>query len=309
MSPAKSLASLLIATLGTLMLGLVGVAHGEDLELVSEDQYMAFPPVAADHRIPYGSDPMQFGDLYLPRGAKRAPVVVLVHGGCWMARFGLEPLGKFADTLRSHGLAVWSLEYRRVGNGGGWPATYEDVAAGTDFVRELAKRYPLDADRVVIVGHSAGGHLSAWLASRHKIPPGLPFHTSDPLKPVGTVTLAGILDMRAAVEGDLRKGMNDCAQATFAMIGATSKEQPNRYRAASPIELLPIGVPHWILVGEHDNPLRIEQLKRYADIAREQGDDAKFELLAGAGHFEPVDVDGPFWNATLSAIKGAAGMN
>src|SRR5215212_9588798 len=137
--------------------------------MISFAEVAAAPAPAADHRESYGSDPLQFGELRLPRGTTgRVPVVVFLHGGCWRAAYDLTHVAAAAAALASAGYAVWVPEYRRVGNdGGGWPGTFEDVAAAVDHVRDLAVRYPsLDTTRVVLAGHSAGGQLALWAASR-----------------------------------------------------------------------------------------------------------------------------------------------
>src|ERR1017187_3521621 len=109
----------------------------------------------ADHRIAYGSDPQQFGDLRLPKGAGPFPVVIVIHGGCWRAQYDLEHNGRMAGALTAPGAATWSIEYRRLGNpGGGAPGTFDDVAAAAAYLQVLAKQYPLDLKRVTAVGHS-----------------------------------------------------------------------------------------------------------------------------------------------------------
>ncbi|MEM9822266.1 MAG: alpha/beta hydrolase, partial [Bacteroidota bacterium] len=129
-------------------------------KLISAEEYGQLEEIQADHRITYGEDPSQFGDLFLPPSKTAAPVVLLIHGGCWRAKYGLEPMGQIARALADNGAAVWSLEYRRLGNGGGWPHTFLDVAHGADHLRELAPKYNLDLNNVVVAGHSAGGHLA-----------------------------------------------------------------------------------------------------------------------------------------------------
>lgn len=117
----------------------------------------------------YGPDPAQFGELWLP-GTAPGETVVLVHGGFWRARYDLSLGRPLAADLVRRGYAVWNLEYRRAGAGGGWPATFEDIAAGIDHLADL----PVGTSRVVAIGHSAGGHLAAWAAGRAGLPPGAP---------------------------------------------------------------------------------------------------------------------------------------
>jgi len=156
----------------------------------------------ADHRIHYGPSQYQFGDLWLPTpiraDTKHIPLVVFLHGDWWQSAYDLEYAGGLCAALKSIGIAVWSIEYRRVGvTGGGWPTTFQDVAAGFDYLAILAKSYPLDLNRVIAMGHSAGGHLAFWLAGRHHIPETSPIHEPQPRVALhGLIALAGAVDLR-----------------------------------------------------------------------------------------------------------------
>src|SRR4051794_8801364 len=152
-------------------------------KLESFTDLLAKPREQADARIAYGSDPNQFGDLWVPAGKGPFPVVVLIHGGCWQAALpGTILMDYMAADLRAKGVAVWNLEYRRLGQaGGGYPGTFLDVAAGVDKLRNLAKARNLDLSRVVVAGHSAGGHLTAWTAGRGRLPRTSPLHAGKPL--------------------------------------------------------------------------------------------------------------------------------
>jgi acetyl esterase/lipase len=143
------------------------------------DEVVTLPGVPADHRVSYGPDPAQFGDLYLPQQPGPHPVVLLLHGGCWQAHFSLTFVSQLGAALCQAGLAVWNLGYRRLGNGGGWPMTFLDVALGADFLRTLAPQFALDLSRLVTVGHSAGGHLALWLAGQHHLPATSPLHVAE----------------------------------------------------------------------------------------------------------------------------------
>ena len=129
-------------------------------------------------------------------------MLVFVHGGWWKAQYDLAYGGFLCRAFRDLGIAVWSLEYRRVGNtGGAWPGTFQDVAAGFDFLSTLAAAYPLDLHRVVAAGHSAGGHLAFWLAGRHHIPASAPLHAPQPkIGLAGLVGLAGAVDLRLTID-------------------------------------------------------------------------------------------------------------
>ena len=136
------------------------------------EDILSRPAPTADHRLSYGPDPSQFGDLWLPptTGKSLLPLVVFFHGGWWKSEYDLGYAGHLCADLKRHGIATWSVEYRRVGStGGGYPATFQDAAAGFEFAATLAKAYPLDLARVITMGHSAGGHLAFWVAGRHHI--------------------------------------------------------------------------------------------------------------------------------------------
>src|SRR5579859_698843 len=156
-------------------------------------------------RLAYTTGEDQFGELYLPTTPGPYGVAMLIHGGYWRARFGLDLMHELAEDLAKRGIAAWNIEYRRVGNpGGGWPGTFLDVARAADYLREIAPTYALDLQRIVPIGHSAGGHLALWLAGRPRIPAGDPLAGSSlkvagagegPLAPSGSISLAGVVDL------------------------------------------------------------------------------------------------------------------
>jgi acetyl esterase/lipase len=191
-------------------------------------------------------------------------------------------------------VAVWSLEYRRLGGGGGWPATLQDVAAGADALRAVAA--PLDLGRVLAAGHSAGGHLALWLAARPRLPRGSALWAADPLPVRGVLALAALADLPAAAERGL------CGTAVGELLGAPPEAAPERYAAASPAAMLPIGVPQRHLVGEGDPIVPPDYLAAYVAAARAAGDDARLMVLPGAGHFEPVAPATAAWPAVRAAL-------
>lgn len=268
--------------------------------ILTEEDLPGLPPVAPDHRLAYGTDPEQFGDLYLPPRPGPRPLVVLLHGGCWRARYGLEQLGQLCAAFRDEGVAVWNLEYRRLGNGGGWPATFEDVAAGADFLRGIAARFSLDLSSVVAAGHSAGGQLALWLAGRHRLPPSSRLFSPPPLLMRGVVSLAGIADLAEGVERDI------CGGACRELLGGPPGELPLRYRQASPRALLPLGVPQWHLIGLYDQVVPVDYLQRYAAAAGEH-DEVHLDLLPDAGHYELIVPGSSAWGAVRRAVLALLG--
>ena len=268
-------------------------------------------PPKADHRLPYGSLPLQFGDLRLPKRAPgaRAPVLVMIHGGWWQNAYDLAYFGFACEALRAAGVATWSVEYRRVGDaGGGWPGTMSDVAAGFEHVAELAKTYPLDVKRVAAAGHSAGGHLAFWLAGRRHIPAGSPLHEPAPkLMPKAVVGLAGAVDLRLCVELEGVFRFTNARPSAESLVGGSPAEVPDRYRAANPGELLPFGVPQVLLQGSQDQQIPPELPVRWAEAAKRQGDSVRLEILPGADHFDVVDPESKAWPAVMKALVEAAG--
>ena len=261
------------------------------------DDIMTLSPPSPDARIAYGLDAEQFGELWLPEGYGRYPVVALLHGGYWRARHGLAYMGHIAHALRSEGVVVWNIEYRRLGQaGGGWPGTLLDVARAMDFLRDLARKYPLDVTRVVVAGHSAGGHLAAWVAGRHRLPPGNPLYNENPLPVRGVVSLAGVLDLRLAWE----RRLSDAVVLDF--LGGDPLAYPERYAAASPATLVPLGVPQAIIHGTSDESVPYEVSERYWQAACAAGDDAELITLPGVGHFALVDPRTPEWVCVRAEI-------
>ena len=227
--------------------------------------------------------------MWRPAGDGPWPVVALLHGGFWRARRTLELMWPLAADLAGQGLAAWNLEYRRVGQpGGGWPGTCEDVAAGLDHLAGLAGRAPLDLDRLVVAGHSAGGHLALWSAARAGLPPGAP-GAAPQVTPWLAVSLAGVCDLHAGAAD----GIGEDAVAGF--LGATPDQDPERYRLASPRARLPLGVRQLLVHGDADSRVPVEQSRAYAAAAAAAGDPVELVELAGVDHMAVIDPASPAW--------------
>ncbi len=266
---------------------------------------LALPAGGPDFRIPYGSDPAQFADLRLPRGRGPHPVVVVIHGGCWLADYDLGTTAAMADALRGGGCATWHVEYRRLDMaGGGWPGTFLDIENGIDALRGLAGAHSLDLGRVVVTGHSAGGHLALWAAARHRVPKESGAWTPDPLRLAGAVSLAGIVDLRGFL--DLQE--SSCGGAVVTrLLGGPPSEVPERYRAASPVEMLPLGIPQVVITGERDSIVPPSIAAGYAAAARTSGDPVEEIVVPDAAHFEIIAPGSRAWAVVERAVMRCLG--
>ncbi len=271
---------------------------------INSRDILTMPAPEADERISYGSDSLQFGELRLPAGDGPHPVAVVIHGGFWRAAYSLDHIGHLATALTEAGVATWSLEYRRIGDpGGGWPGTFEDVGAGADFVRQLAKSAALDLGRIAAIGHSAGGHLALWLASRSELPRGIPLAVNDPLPLSGIVSLAGVADLRRAWELELSNTV------VADLLGGSPADVTERYRLTSPIERLPLGLPQYLVHGNDDPIVPFEISESYTLRAQEEGDDARLVRIEGAGHFELIDPRSDAWPSVADAVLNILELN
>jgi acetyl esterase/lipase len=196
--------------------------------------------------------------------------------------------------LAGRDLAAWNLEYRRVGSGGGWPETFDDVAAGVDALAELPAQ--LDLDRIASVGHSAGGHLALWAAARPTLPDRAP--GAHPRVRVGAaVSQAGVLDLQLAA----RSAPSD--EPTRGLLG-DPEEHPERYELASPKERLPLGIPQLVLHGDRDEVVALAIAGSYVAAARDAGDQCDFVLLPKTGHFEHIDPRSDAWRVAREWLEG-----
>jgi acetyl esterase/lipase len=217
------------------------------------------PPPPADARIAYGPEPLQFGDL---RRAEGDALAVVLHGGVWKATYNLIHTGHLCVALQDEGIATFNVEYRRVGDpGGGWPGSLDDVLRAVDHARGLAQR-------LVLVGHSAGGHLALLAGARERVP---------------VVAVAAV-----------------CDPETWDNPGVALFLGDDRPPEASPLSRLPLGVPQILVHGTDDEVVPFEQSARYAAAA---GAEAELVRLEGTGHFEPIDPQSPEWTAVRDAIR------
>lgn len=270
-------------------------------------EVLSRPAPPPDRTIRYGSGSDSVIDLRLPPGAAGPrPLVVVVHGGFWRAAYDRTHAGPQASALAAAGYVVAVPEYRRVGQaGGGWPGTFDDTASWTDQVvglvtAELGAEV-VDAGRVALVGHSAGGHLALWAAARHRLPASSPWHRRAPLPVRGVVSLAGVCDLVLAAELDLSDG------ATQDLVGGPPGLVAERYALADPAGLLPCAARSVLVHGTADANVPVELSRRYADRARRAGDRVELVELPGTGHFELIDPLSDAWPAVTAALTTVLG--
>jgi acetyl esterase/lipase len=226
----------------------------------------------------YGAHVHQFADLRVPGGDGPFPVAVLLHAGFWREQYTLELSEDLAADLSRRGWATWNVEFRRVGevSGGGWEQTTGDVGIAIDALADLDA--PLDLERVVAVGQSAGGHLALWAAGRRG---------AVPL--AGAVSQAGVPDLAEAA----RLGLGDGAARDF--MGGGPDAIPEAYAIVSPAERLPTGVPQLLVHGDADDVVPVGLSRRYAQAARAAGDDVELVVRAGEDHFVHLDPSSGAW--------------
>jgi acetyl esterase/lipase len=223
----------------------------------------------------YGRHRSQVGELFEPEGPA-VGVAVVLHGGFWRASYDRHLMNDLCRDLAAYGWRAWNLEYRRLGDGGGWPETFDDVAAGIASL-------PASKGPTVVIGHSAGGHLALWAAAQ-----GLVTHA---------VSQAGVADLHEADRLGLSRN------AARKLLGCAPEEDPERWHTASPAALAPLGVPQLLVHGEEDDEVPAAMSVSYA---RRAGEEAELRVLPGVGHYEHLDPQSAAWATAREFLEGLA---
>ena len=263
------------------------------------------PRPAPTATVHYGADPLQVADVWLPEGNGPHPVVLMVHGGCWQTEIADRTIMNWiADDLRRRGIAVWNIDYRGVDRpGGGYPGTFQDVAAAADALRAHAGEYRLDLRRVVATGHSAGGHLALWIAARPRLPEGSLLRTADPLPIAAVVSLGGLPDLEEAARSE-----NGCGnEVVVRLTGGVRAGRIDPFKDTSVPRLAPLGLPQVLINGRQDRIIPTAYAEGYARPMRAAGDDVRVRMLDATGHVELIAPETAAWAAAVEELRRALG--
>src|SRR3989344_1371550 len=271
----------------------------EDLRIIDPD----FVAPLANRRIPYGNvaKEFQYGDFRYPDVPGPWPVVVMIHGGFWKEEHDMRHADHLCHALTKTGLATWNVEYRRIGTGGGWPMTFEDMIDAVNFLGHIVEFYPIDLKRVVVMGHSAGGHLALWLAGACKHADVLP--GKKLIRQMrGVVGLAPVTDLQLAWKKQLSKGI------VGKFLGGSPDEVPERYEFACPLRRLPTGTRQILIHGDEDLHVKLvfSQLykRRAMEIQRKTGvaEPVELRVREGCGHYELIKPESEQFEWVRQAI-------
>ncbi|MFI5953406.1 alpha/beta hydrolase family protein [Cryptosporangium sp. NPDC051539] len=219
----------------------------------------------------YGDGPDQVAE-YFPAGPDPVARVLFLHGGYWRAAYDRTHARPLASALAEAGFAVLLAEYRRVGQpGGGYPGTLDDVATAIDT---------LPGGPFLLAGHSAGGHLALWAATR------------SGERVAGVLALAPVADLALASKLGLSNG------ATEEFLGGSPAEVPDRYAVADPTALPAPGVPVTILHGDADDTVPLDVARSYAADGR-----ATLRVLEGSEHFGVITPGSADWPRVVAALN------
>ena len=273
--------------------------------LLTWPEFLARERPAPDRTIRYGTDERQVVDLYLPAGAGPHPVVLMIHGGCWSAPWDRTLMNWASDDLRRRGIAVWNIDYRVIEGGNGYPHVFDDTFAAIQSLSGHAHEFGLDLNRVVAVGHSAGGHLALWYAAKRRSwapPPNVRMIPPPEFRAV--VSLGGLPDLELAA----RPPGSGCGTEVIGqLVGRGRPGRTDPFADTSVPRMGPLGIPQVLVNGTTDPIIPTFFAEDYAGKMRAQGDDVRVRLIEGAGHVELIAPETPAWAAAVEEIERGLG--
>jgi acetyl esterase/lipase len=283
------------SVLALLTMGFIGAAFGRDL---GPSDVRSLPVTAPTLTEAYGPEPLQVGELRVPPGRGPFPVAVTIHGGCFISKFeSMRGAAPIASALAAKGVATWNIDYRALGvRGGGWPGTMLDWGLGADHLRALAKRFPLDLTRVIVVGHSAGATAALFIAGRGGLPADSVVRGTDPMAVQAAVAIDGPLDLVATRARD----MAACGEPVLdELLGGTPAERPEHYAQVSAMARLPIHVQQFIVRAQ---VLSMEDVDAYKAAASARGDQVTLLAPTDGTHFNVIAPGEPQWQQVEALI-------
>jgi acetyl esterase/lipase len=293
----------------TALVAAVTLSDAAVAEPVSLEAFKGLERPRPSQELLYGSAPAQGIDIFLPAGKGPHPVVILLPGGCWTIRTaGREQLRHLGADLAKDGIAVWTIGYRRADEpGGGYPGTYQDVATAIDLLRGEAARFALDLGKVVLVGHSAGGHLALWAAARRGLRPDGPLASAEPFIPPTIVSLAGIGDLKTFGP----QVPQICGPGILESLTTRSENGARRMvlDEVSPVEMQAPDAKIVMVSGILDRLVPPYVANDYAvALAKKAGKSIERVDIPDAGHFDLVTTGTPAWTIVRARILDALGM-
>lgn len=269
----------------------------------------------AQTKISYGSDPLQYGELYLPAGDGPFPVVTFLHGGCWRSSERMiESYGAMSKAMTEHGIAAWNLQYRGATNpGGGWPGTWQDLANGFDALKKIAESYPVDLQQAVVVGHSSGGHFGAWLAMRSQLPPNSEIYVEPQVNPMALVMTDAYINP-LIIDSIGETGEIYCGEPLLEkLVGGAVENNVENFLQISPLEWLPWGIPQEYVVSTYRYPVSLPRVLAqgktsmrtppdYPALAVVAGDEINVRLISNESHGAFTTEGSRGYDAAISAI-------
>ena len=276
-------------------------------KLMGWGDLMGRPLPSTPHSITYGDRKNDVVDVWIPDGEGPHPVVLMVHGGCWQKAIADRTLMNYAaEDLRQNGMAVWNIEYRGVDEeGGGYPGTFTDVSNAADAMRSYAAEYQLDLDKVAGFGHSAGGHLVTWLATRKNLPADNPLYSADPLPMVGLINTGGLADLEASAPVTQASCLADIMDT---LTGLPDDSRSDVFADTSPSELLPGGTTIISVNGDSDRIAPSELGLGFTEKALKAGDTARFVQVKNTGHVELISPQTEAFETQTEILKELLGL-
>lgn len=252
------------------------------------------------YHIPYGNHASQFGELRIPKNLKFSPVIVTIHGGFWQSKYDLYENDPICEDLTRRGFTTWNIEYRRVGeNGGGWPGTFNDVIAAVNYLHQLKISYPIDLENVMIIGHSAGGHLGLWLAAREKMVDGAKYFTELNVPIQKVISLAGVTDLKAMWKIHREQGIKSVVGN---LMEGSPTDHVEHYAISSPMELLHTDTEQVLIHGDLDKHVPVQLSRDYYIKLKKTGGNVIFIELKDVDHFKIIDPQSNAWKKVINFI-------